>query len=121
MPSVSAPTMVKLRLLEKMTMLMMSSCTIMGVPRMMVVYTLQMALKKPSTGLRVAGALLVVGRAHHEPPRMPSTMPSASAMAVTSSVVPTPSDVLHPAVLQDKGLIKLDKELLPEVELGTAV
>jgi len=39
MPSASAPTMVKLRLLEKMTMLIMSSWTIMGVPRMMVVYT----------------------------------------------------------------------------------
>ena len=39
MPKVSAPTMVKLRLLAKMTMLMISSCTIMGVPRMMVVYT----------------------------------------------------------------------------------
>ena len=35
-PSASAPTMVKLRLLAKMTMLMMSSCTIMGVPRTMV-------------------------------------------------------------------------------------
>ena len=39
MPKVSAPTMVRLRLLAKMTMLMISSCTIMGVPRMMVVYT----------------------------------------------------------------------------------
>ena len=39
MPRVSAPTIVKLRLLEKMTMLMISSCTIMGVPRMMVVYS----------------------------------------------------------------------------------
>ena len=39
MPRVSAPTMVKLRLLAKMTMLMISSCTIMGVPRMMVVYS----------------------------------------------------------------------------------
>ena len=39
MPSASAPTMVKLRLLAKMTMLIMSSWTIMGVPRMMVVYT----------------------------------------------------------------------------------
>ena len=36
MPSVSAPTIVKLRLEAKMTMLMMSSCTIMGVPRMTV-------------------------------------------------------------------------------------
>ena len=39
MPSANAPTIVKLRLLAKMTMLMMSSCTIIGVPRMMVVYT----------------------------------------------------------------------------------
>ena len=31
--------MVKLRLLLKMTMLMISSCTIMGVPRITVVYT----------------------------------------------------------------------------------
>ena len=39
MPSASAPTTVKLRLLAKMTMLMMRSWTIIGVPRMMVVYT----------------------------------------------------------------------------------
>ena len=89
MPSVSAPTMVKLRLLEKMTMLMMSSCTIMGVPRMMVVYTSQMALKKPSTGLRWLGRCWSWAT-RTRATRLPSTMPSASAMAVTSNVVPTP-------------------------------
>ena len=51
MPSVSAPTMVKLRLDLKMTILMMSSCTIMGVPRMTVTYTLHTALISPSSGL----------------------------------------------------------------------
>ena len=52
MPSASAPTIVKLRLLAKMTMLMMSSCTIMGVPRMTVTYTCATALKMPRIGLR---------------------------------------------------------------------
>ena len=52
MPSASAPTIVKLRLLAKMTMLMISSCTIMGVPRMTVTYTCATALKIPRIGLR---------------------------------------------------------------------
>ena len=82
--------MVKLRLLEKMTMLMISSCTIMGVPRMMVAYTSHTALKKPSTGF------LWPGRCWSWVTRtmattLPSTTPRANAMAVTSRVVPTPS------------------------------
>ena len=52
MPSASAPTMVKLRLLAKMTMLMMSSCTIIGVPRMTVTYTWHTAFSTPRIGLR---------------------------------------------------------------------
>ena len=89
MPSASAPTMVKLRLLAKMTMLMMSSWTIMGVPRMMVVYTLQTALKKPSTGfLRPERCWSWATRISAT--TLPSTTPIASAMAVTRSVVPTP-------------------------------
>ena len=36
----------------KMTMPIMSSCTIMGVPRMTVTYTLKMAFTTPSTALR---------------------------------------------------------------------
>ena len=39
MPSASAPTMVKLRLLAKITMLIISICTIMGVPRITVAYS----------------------------------------------------------------------------------
>ena len=88
-PSASAPTIVKLRLLAKMTMLMMSSCTIIGVPRMTVTYTLHTAFSTPRMGLRWWGFCWAW------PTRIiatmaPSSTPSTSAMAVTSRVVPTP-------------------------------
>lgn len=64
MPSASAPTIVKLRLLAKMTMLMMSSWTIIDVPRMTVTYTCATALSAQDR-VAVVGLLLRVTHADH--------------------------------------------------------
>ena len=81
--------MVKLRLLLKMTMLMISSCTIMGVPRITVVYTWHTELKTPSTGFERPGRCWSWAT-RTSATTLPSRTPMARAMAVTSRVVPTP-------------------------------
>ena len=68
---------------------MISSCTIMGVPRMTVTYTLQMPLNRPRMGFLCpvrcwSWAVRITAT------RMPRRMPRVSARAVTSRVVPTP-------------------------------
>ena len=69
---------------------MISSCTIMGVPRMTVTYTLQMMLSTAKKGL------CRPFRCWSWPVRMtatstPSTTPMSSATTVTIRVTPRPS------------------------------
>ncbi len=90
-----------------------------GVPRITVVYTWHTALKTPSTGLRRLGRCWSWAT-RTSATTLPSRTPMARAMAVTSRVVPTPLDVLQPAVLQDKGLIEFEEQLLPHVQPAAA-
>ena len=77
-------------------------------------------LEEAQHGVAVVGALLVVGhthQSHHAAQHDAQRQRHGGDQQCGAYAL----DVLHPAVFQDKGLIKLEKELLPEVELGTAV
>ncbi len=90
MPKARAATPTRFRLDLKTTKAMMSSCTIMGVPRMTVVYTLQIPFRMPSRNPG-RSSLCWSWKVRTMATSRPSTTPRIRASTATFRVLPTPS------------------------------
>ena len=119
MPRVRAPTAVKLRLDLKMTRPMISSWTIMGVPRMTVTYTLAHGVGHAQGGIADAGALLVVGGADHGHQHAQGDADGQGQGGGHQGGAHA-AEILLPAVRLQKSLVELDEKLLPPGQVRAA-